>query len=102
LGAVNSEFLILGQPREAAIERATRQFTAAYLQAVRTFDLQVARQDNAGCFCPHHGPSECDCQIGVLLVYDEDRQPITLIGYGINAPTWLSIVDIHSNMPIPS
>ena len=89
----NSPFLILKQPCGEAIDWVIRQISAAGLEVVRTFDLQVARHEHAGCTCPNHGTAECDCQMVVLLVYDHTRQPLTLVGHGHDAQTWLSVID---------
>ena len=103
----STPFLILRQPCDIAIDWAARQFSSAGLQAVRTFDLQVARHDHAGCPCPHHGKQQCDCQLVVLLVYDRsasrltESQPVSIIAHGNNGQTWFSVVDSPQQRPNP-
>ncbi len=95
----NSPFLILEQPCEAAIDWVVRQIRNTGLKVVRTFDLQAARHDHAGCPCPHHGTEQCDCQMVVLLVYGSsgqktnNRQPVSIMAHGYNGQTWFSVVD---------
>lgn len=89
----NAPFLILEQPCDVAIDWVVQQITDAGMQAVRTFDLHVARGDHAGCPCPHHGTEQCDCQMVVLLVYRGEHQPTSLVAHGHNGQTWFSVVD---------
>jgi hypothetical protein len=97
----NSPFLILKQPCSDAITWVIQQISAAGMEVVRTFDLQDARHEHAGCTCPNHGTAECDCQMVVLLVYDNTRQPLTLIGHGHDAQTWLSVIDTPQQRAVP-
>jgi hypothetical protein len=90
----SSPFLILEQPCDEAIDWVTRQISTAGLRVVRTFDLQVARNDiHASCPCPHHGTEQCDCQMVVLLVYRDNHQPVSIVAHGHNGQTWFSVVD---------
>lgn len=90
----NPPFLILKQPCRDAIEWVIQQIKAAGMEVNRTFDLQVARHEHASCTCPNHGTIDCDCQMVVLLVYDQTSQPLTLVGHGHDSQTWLSVVDL--------
>jgi len=89
----NSPFLLLDQDCREAVEWIIDRFSSAGLQAVCTFDLQVARQANVDCPCPHHGTDECDCQMVVLLVYKTGHQPISIVAHGYDGQTWFSVVD---------
>ena len=89
----SSPFLILEQPCGDAIDWVARQIDRAGLRVVRTFDLQVARQTQTSCPCPHHGTEQCDCQMVILLVYARECQPISIIAHGYNGQTWFSVVD---------
>ncbi len=89
----NSPFLLLEQDCREAVEWIIEQFASSGLQAVRTFDLQVARQANVECPCPHHGTEQCDCQMIVLLVYKTGHQPISIVAHGYDGQTWFSVVD---------
>jgi hypothetical protein len=81
-----------------AIDWATQELTAAGLQTLRTFDLQAAHNVNTEHVftcrpCPHYGKDPCDCQMIVLLVYQADRHPVSLVAHGYNERTWLYLVD---------
>lgn len=60
---------------------------------MQTFDLHDVRLGHDTCPCPHHGTSQCDCQMIVLLVYGDEAEPITLILHGNDGRTWLSLVN---------
>jgi len=89
----NSPFLTLDQSCADAVDWVADKVSQAGLLVVRTFDLQVARHAQIVCPCPHHGTDQCDCQMVVLLVYEANRQPVTLIAHGYNNQTWFSVVD---------
>jgi hypothetical protein len=89
----NSPFLTLEQPCDVAVEWLTDQVSQAGLKVMRTFNLQVARHAQSICPCPHHGTQQCDCQMVVLLVYEANLQPLTVIAHGYNNRTWFSVVD---------
>ena len=86
-------FLRLDQPCEDAVKWVVERVGYAGMSVMRTFDLQVARHAHTVCPCPHHGTDQCDCQMVVLLVYQVNRLPITLIAHGYGQQTWLSVVD---------
>ena len=88
-----SPFLVINQSCDDAVQWITEQFKNAGLQTVRTFDLQDARHDYEECPCPHHGTARCDCQMVVLLVYQDRHQPISIIAHGNDGKTWFSVVD---------
>jgi len=89
----NTPFLMVEQPCDEAVDWLAEQVSRADLSVMRTFDLQVARHSQALCPCPHHGTDQCDCQMVVLLVYQVDQRPITLMAHGYNGQTWFSVVD---------
>ena len=70
---------------------------------LRTFDLQIARQAQTSCPCPHHGTDQCDCQLVVLLVYQDHREPLAIVAHGYEGQTWFSVVDTPQQRadPIP-
>ena len=86
-------FLILDLPCDNAIDWIIGQIEYAGLQVIRTFDLRIARHAHASCPCPHHGTDQCDCQMVVLLVYGNSRQPVSIVTHGYNGQTWFSVVD---------
>lgn len=85
--------LVLDLPCEQAVRWLTQRVGQAGLSVVRTFDLQVARQAQTACPCPQHGTEQCDCQMVVLLVYQQHHRPVTLIAHGNGGRTWFSVVD---------
>jgi len=85
-------FLTLPCGFEQAITWAQPYMAQAGIQSLRTFDLRDARQAR-GLPCPQHGARGCDCQMAVLLVYQEDCQPLTLLVHSSNGETRLSVVD---------
>jgi len=90
----NSPFLTLDQDCDEAVTWVTDRVRQAGLTLIRTFNLQVARQAQVACPCPHHGTDECDCQMVVLMIYGVEAQPLALIAHGFNGQTWFTIVDI--------
>lgn len=78
---------------QSAISWAIRRLKRAGLQAVRSFDLQVARSAHLDCSCPHHGTELCDCQMVVILVYDQQNPPATLVAHSHDRQTQFTLVD---------
>jgi hypothetical protein len=68
-----------------------QQLTEADFRVVQTFDLHVARMAHSDCPCPHHGTSDCNCQMVVLLVYQKKEDPVTLVVHGQDGRTWVSL-----------
>ena len=87
-----SPFLTLNCSCDEALQWSSQNLMQNGLRVMQTFDLHTARHALEGCPCPHHGTSECDCQMLVLLVYGEAVEPATLILHGNNGQAWLSIV----------
>lgn len=63
------------------------------LAVTRSFDLHSARAAHANCTCPHHGTALCDCQLVVLLVYQQGSGPVTLLVHGRDGETSVSLAD---------
>ncbi len=84
-------FLALDQTSEKVQAWVNEKLTGAGFRVVPTFDLQVARTAHPDCSCPHHGTDECNCQMIVLLVYDQQDDPVTLVIHGQDGKTWLSL-----------
>jgi hypothetical protein len=89
----SSPFAILRQPCDQAINWAASKLEQANFRAVRTFDLQVARMAHLDCPCPHHGTEQCNCQMVVFLVYQNDAPPVTLVIHGNEEMSWLYLID---------
>jgi hypothetical protein len=72
---------------------AIRTLEEAGYRAMQTFDLQASRLAHFDCPCPHHGTEKCDCQMVVLLVYQGQRSPITMIIHGSDHTSWFYLVN---------
>ena len=88
-----SPFLTLNCSCDEALQWSSKNLMQSGLRVMQTFDLHTARHALEDCPCPHHGTSECDCQMLVLLVYGETLEPATLILHGNDGQTCLSIVE---------
>lgn len=97
-----SPIIVLHDNFKTAIDQAVITMTAARLQVLRSFDLQVAKAVHIHCGCPHHGTEQCDCQLVMLLVYGHGETPVTLVVHGHDGHTRFAIVDTHSENPSPS
>jgi len=86
-------FLTLNSSCDEALRWSSEKLTGSGLRVMQTFDLHTARHALEDCPCPRHGKSECDCQMIVLLVYNDAALPATLILHGNDGQTWLSLVD---------
>lgn len=84
-------FVALDRTSEQAQAWIRHQLVGAGLRVVQTFDLQVARMAHPDFPCTHHGTAECDCQMVVLLVYDREAEPATLVIHSQDGTTWLSL-----------
>lgn len=65
----------------------------AALQVYRSFDLRSARAVDGDCACPYHGTQACDCQLVVLLVYQGQRAPATVVLHGHLGKTWMVLAE---------
>ena len=75
------------------IEESVNRLTQSGFTVVESFDLQVARANYSGCTCPQHGTDQCACQLAILLVYERDAIPVSLMVHGNQEWTEISIVD---------
>lgn len=94
-------FMVLKKDCGEAVRWLSDHLTQSGLQVVQTFDLHTARMDHSLCSCPHHGTEQCDCQMVVLLVYENGFPPVSLVAHGHDGKTWFTLVDspgqsIHS------
>lgn len=85
--------LTLNLDNKKAVKRMMDRLAADGMKVIRSFDLQTARAAHVDCTCPHHGKDECDCQLVVLLVYDDQGTPITLVAHGKDNKTHFALVD---------
>ncbi|MBE3118686.1 MAG: hypothetical protein IMZ50_08025 [Candidatus Atribacteria bacterium] len=88
-----SPFVTIEKPGEETIYWTIRQLENAGLQVIRTFDLREARHSHPDCPCPHHGTEACNCQMSVLLIYQEEQSPASILIHSFLDTTWLYLVD---------
>jgi hypothetical protein len=88
-----TNLLTLELDSEIAVGRMVDRLTADGMQVIRSFDLQTARNAHVDCECPHHGKDECDCQLVVLLVYDEQGKLLTVVAHGKDNTSYFALVD---------
>lgn len=88
-----SPFVTIKKPGEETIYWTIRQLENAGLQVIRTFDLREARLSHPDCPCPHHGTEACNCQMSVLLIYQEEQSPASILIHSFLDTTWLYLVD---------
>ena len=78
---------------ETAVGQAVQFLEESGFQVIRSFDLCAARSVHVDCPCPHHGTNKCDCQMVVLLVYQEENPPVTLVAHGHDSHTSILLVE---------
>lgn len=87
-------FWSANQQYDEVLPWLTHQLEVKGLRVMPTFDLRLTASLNQGyCACPHHGTSQCDCQLVVLLVYGSEEAPVSLMLHGSDGQTWLSLVN---------
>ncbi len=89
-----SPFVTIDRNGVESLSWTIRQLTRAGLQVNRTFDLREAALSQSECTCPQHGAEACNCQMSVLLIYQEGRAPATLLLHSYQERTWFYLVDI--------
>lgn len=94
-----TKLLMLDCPVDEAVGWIIEALTRSDLQVATSFDLRTACAAQTEWPCPHHGTSDCDCQMVVLLVYGADACPATLVVHGHDGRTWLSLADVPGQRP---
>lgn len=61
-----------------------------------TFDFKIARSTQVEYTCPSHGTEACNCQMVIILVYNDNRAPVSLIIHGNDEHTWFYLDDSPS------
>jgi len=97
-----SPFLSVHRPCDETLRWLKRRFSRSGLRLLQTFDLHDARLASTDCPCPHHGSTDCDCQMLVLLIYNETAAPATLVLHSNEGRTWISLVNTPSQHAEPS
>lgn len=64
------------------------------LQTMISFDSRTVRMEKTVVVppCPHHADRTCDCHTIILLVYDGQGQPITLLTHSQDGQAWVTLV----------
>ncbi len=83
---------VLPEDTNQVVDLLTHDLSNHEIQVTRSFDLQATRAVHTGCSCPHHGTGKCTCQLIVLLVYERQNPPLTLVLEGRDGQTWVSLV----------
>ena len=89
----------LNSTGDEVVTRVKHALEDTGLRVMRSFDSQLTRIAVTQATCPHHGTAACDCQIVILLVYDEDSQPATLLAHGQDGETWISLIIAPGQRP---
>ena len=95
----STHLLTLNIDSETAVSKVIHQLVEDGLEVMRSFDLQAARAAHTCCTCPHHGTDQCDCQMIVLLVYDRQSRPLTLVAHGHNGQTHFTLDESPKQQP---
>jgi hypothetical protein len=93
LMTATSPFVILRRPCDEAVAWAILKLEQSRFQTMRTFDLRAARLAHLDCPCPHHGTAQCNCQMVVLLVYQENNPPTSLVIHGSEETSWFYLIN---------
>ena len=88
-----SPFLSVDQSCDETLRWLTRRLSRTGLRLLQTFDLQDARLGKERCPCPHHGTTDCGCQMVVALIYGATVAPATLVLHSNEGRTWISLVN---------
>ena len=84
---------------DEAVSKVTDILNETGLRVMVSFDSHHVRAIGSRPVCPHHGTADCDCQVVILLVYDEGQQPATLLAHGQDGETWISLAAAPGQRP---
>jgi hypothetical protein len=90
---MGTELGVIARGGTEATAWVTARLEEAALHVYRSFDLRSARAVSSSCACPDHGTDACDCQMVVLLVYQGQDAPATVILHGHQGRTWILLAD---------
>ena len=88
-----SRLLSLNLDGNKAVENLSHCLTSDGMHVIRSFDLQTARAAHENGPCPHHGEKPCDCQLIVLLVYDDRGSLLKIIAHSKDRKTHFSLIN---------
>jgi len=83
--------VILKNDHTSILQEVSNLLENEGLRVITSFDSQTTRMDQTSVFCPHHGTAVCNCHIIIMLVYETDGYPATLIIYGQDDEYWISL-----------
>lgn len=92
-------FLMVENSFQETVRWAVERLSAAGLEVIETFNLKTAVPALNACGCLHHGTDLCDCQMVVLLVYENGHPPTSVVLHGRDGQTRFSIVDSPQQRP---
>jgi hypothetical protein len=92
---------VLPEDTNQVVDLLSQELPKSEIQITRSFDLQATRAVHAGCTCPHHGTEQCTCQLIVLLVYEGQNPPLTLVLEGRDGQTWVSLAMTPGEKVLP-
>lgn len=98
MNQINS-LLTMPMKCDSAVTLVSHVMTADGMRVVRSFDLQTACAAFSNNICPSHGENPCDCQMVVLLVYDEGSKPLSIVMHGHDRRTQLGLSEDWSQAP---
>ncbi len=78
---------------DSSVELICKIFMDSSLRVTRSFDLKSACSAFSNNICQVHGDGTCDCQLVVLLVYNQERLPVSVVLHGHNGKTQLGFAD---------
>lgn len=76
---------------DRAVAQAVRLLREHNLSTSQSFDLRSATYTPVECSCPQHGGDPCGCNLIVLLVYEAEARPATLVFHGYDGQTWIAL-----------
>jgi len=85
---------------DEAVSRVQDILNETGLRVLVSFDSHLVRDTVSPTACPYHGTADCDCQIVILLVYDEENRPATLLAHGQDGETWISLASAPGQRPL--
>jgi hypothetical protein len=88
-----SPFMTVEKTGEDTISWTIHLLENTGLRVMRTFDLCGASVMQPSCPCPQHGTEACDCQISILLIYQKEQPPASLLIHSYQETTWLHLVN---------
>ena len=84
---------------DEVVSRVIHILNESGMQVLVSFDSHHVRASTSPAACPHHGTAGCDCHVAILLVYDKEKKPATLLAHGQDGETWISLVSTLGQRP---